>query len=1126
MIALLRIGMGNPCLKVCLLLLFVALPVFNAIVPPQPVYADSSPENTAPVIRTFWHDAAKSSGLLKSDRVSAAGLGLTAAVTEHPDAIAKAFVQSCKADLGMDESTGQWDILKTESDSLGMSHVRMQQRFNGLEVFGSQIIVHIANDKVNAVNGQYTSSMQLSTKPKIDLDTAYKTTVEQLKFTRPVLTSSSLVIFNPAMLDSEKRSTNHLAYKLIIEDQAIRDSFTVFVEAGTGKELLKYSTRPTARNREVYDLNGTINPTQQYNEIGPIGAPCADATSAWTFTGNVYNYYLSTFGRDSFDNAGATMKSYVRWGTLNAQWDTVAEDTTFGNGWALEDLVAHEWTHAVDQYSANLIYAWQPGALNEAMSDIFACMVDRDEWIIGDGLNSPLRYLNNPEFNRCPGKVSEYEVANWFSDYGEVHKNSTILGHGAYLMSDGGNYNGRTITGITRAYTEKIMYRALTAYMTNSTTFNDAYYCILAACSDLYGGTSSVTYANVRTALQAVELDLKVPGSIAADAYEPDDSKWVAPSITPNAAPTSHNFHTGGDEDWVKLKATAGTQYIIQTSNLGVNCNTELYLLDTDGTTVITSDDDSGGGLASKIAWTPTASGIYYVLVIDYWGDYGAGYTYSVGVTIIAPPAAPTLVSPTSGFTVLALTPNLAWNNPAGAVSYGVQVSTVSTFANTLVNQRGIVPSTYNVPVGANLAWGTTYYWRANATNLSGSTSRWSTARTFKTALGPAPNAPSNLIATAVSATQINLTWDDNSDNETGFKIERKKVGGTFAQVGTVAANVHTYNNTSGLTADTAYTYRVRANLGTTLNSDYSNEATVATLPLPPPAPTLVSPASGFTVPTLTPTLDWSEPTGAVSYGVQVSTASTFAILLVNEPSLGTSTYTLPSDLEWGRTYYWRANATNNFNSASKWSAARTFKTGPGPAPNVPSNLVATAASSTRIDLTWNDNSANEVGFKVERKKAGGAYALVATVGTDIHNYSNTTGLTANTTYTYRVRAYNFTSNYSAYCPDASDTTWPLPPAAPTLVSPPSGATGQSLTPTLDWNEPVGAGSYTVQVSTNSTFTGIVVNETVTGASNSNYTVTAGKLNPGTPYFWRVSATNGSGSASAWSAYRSFTTGL
>jgi subtilisin len=104
---------------------------------------------------------------------------------------------------------------------------------------------------------------------------------------------------------------------------------------------------------------------------------------------------------------------------------------------------------------------------------------------------------------------------------------------------------------------------------------------------------------------------------------------------------------------------------------------------------------------------------------------------------------------------------------------------------------------------------------------------------------GTPPAIPANLVATAVSSSQINLTWSD-SDTETGFKIERCIGGGCsdFVQIATVAANVTSYSST-GLTASTSYSYRVRA-YNTAGDSDYSNKATTITQTAPalPAAPT------------------------------------------------------------------------------------------------------------------------------------------------------------------------------------------------------------------------------------------------------------------------------------------------
>ena len=119
---------------------------------------------------------------------------------------------------------------------------------------------------------------------------------------------------------------------------------------------------------------------------------------------------------------------------------------------------------------------------------------------------------------------------------------------------------------------------------------------------------------------------------------------------------------------------------------------------------------------------------------------------------------------------------------------------------------------------------------------------RWSSTATPKAVIpksqlfsGAVPAAPSNLTATAASATQVNLAWQDNSSNESAFKIERKTgAGGTWAQIAQVGPNEKTYMDTA-LNAVTTYVYRVRAaNFGG--DSPYSSEATV-TLPSAPATP-------------------------------------------------------------------------------------------------------------------------------------------------------------------------------------------------------------------------------------------------------------------------------------------------
>ncbi len=282
----------------------------------------------------------------------------------------------------------------------------------------------------------------------------------------------------------------------------------------------------------------------------------------------------------------------------------------------------------------------------------------------------------------------------------------------------------------------------------------------------------------------------------------------------------------------------------------------------------------------------------------------------------------------------------------------------------------------------------------------------------------PTPLAPSNLTAAIVSASQINLSWVDNSGTENGFRVERCAGAGctNFTQIAEIAANAAGFNDT-GLAASTTYAYRVRAyNDGG--NSDYSNSAGATTLVTLPNAPGSLS-ASAASSSQIN--LSWSDNSSNESgfriERCQGSGCTNFA--QVAQVGAGATVYS-DTGLSASTSYIYRVRAFNGGGDSAYSNISQATTSAPLSPPAAPTALKASAASTTQINLTWVDNSGNEDGFKIERCTDSGCknFVQVAQVGSNSKSFSNT-GLVANTMYVYRVRAFNAAGD-SAYSSSAS----------------------------------------------------------------------------------------------------------
>jgi fibronectin type 3 domain-containing protein len=273
------------------------------------------------------------------------------------------------------------------------------------------------------------------------------------------------------------------------------------------------------------------------------------------------------------------------------------------------------------------------------------------------------------------------------------------------------------------------------------------------------------------------------------------------------------------------------------------------------------------------------------------------------------------------------------------------------------------------------------------------------------------PAAPANLSATAVSRSQINLSWEDRSGNETGFELTRSS-SGTSPQTIRLGANTTSFIDTA-LAEDTTYTYVVRAFNGAGL-SEPSDEASATTLDSPPSAPTnLVATAVGSDQ----VDLDWGPADDPDGYEIQRSLDGV-AWTSLGQPA-GTATEATILGLAPETTYFFRVRAFNSGGNGP-FSNVASARTGAA-VPSAPASLQATAVSRSRIDLSWSDSSTNETRFEIQRTNAGRPFELVATASANSVSFVDT-GLRARTTYTYRIRACN-QLGCSAFSNQASATT-------------------------------------------------------------------------------------------------------
>jgi len=254
------------------------------------------------------------------------------------------------------------------------------------------------------------------------------------------------------------------------------------------------------------------------------------AVSAHYNAQTAYDYYKNTFNRNSINGQGGNIISLINVvngdGTQmdNAFWSGKA--MFYGNGkdafdplaGAL-DVAGHEMTHGVIQSTANLEYYSEPGAINESFADIFGCMIDRDDWKLGEDVvfnhvftSGALRDMSNPhnggsslgDVGYQPRHVNEQYFGQ--EDNAGVHINSGIPNYAFFKFA----------SSVGKDVAEQVYYKALTSYLTKSSKFVDLRVAIEQAAFDMHGADIKQAASN---AFDAVGIQ---GGSSGGNNYQND----------------------------------------------------------------------------------------------------------------------------------------------------------------------------------------------------------------------------------------------------------------------------------------------------------------------------------------------------------------------------------------------------------------------------------------------------------------------------------------------------------------------------------------------------------------------------------------------------------------------------
>lgn len=481
------------------------------------------------------------------------------AIPDDAESIARAFVERWPNLFGAAAAPEGLVVRDIAADGMGGARVRYGVSVGGLAVEGGDVVVALdENGEVRLAAGTFPARPRLAAQPRVGQTAAVAAAHAQVRVGAGdrTLTLEEPPALLAAVVDGELRPM----WRVILVGDGLRRE--VHVDAATGAVAREREGMISAaavgsgvgvngRRRELdifegsdgfrlRDVTRTADAIRTYTANGRTKLPGllvrSEDPDVWDDEGRaagaavdghanaalVYDY-LASLGWRSLDGDDGPIRVVVHYGddVANAFWD--GRRAVFGDGdgdtsapfASALDIVAHELFHGVIEGAGGLVYAGEPGALNESIADVFGCLVELrrggGNWLVGEDVReSPLRDLSDPARLGQPRHMDDYvelPVTPW-TDMGGVHVNSTIPSHAAYLLVEGGTHewSGIRVPAIGAERVEKIWMRALVIYVTPRAGFADFALATRSAAEDLYGPSSEEVDA-VERAWLAVGVD-------------------------------------------------------------------------------------------------------------------------------------------------------------------------------------------------------------------------------------------------------------------------------------------------------------------------------------------------------------------------------------------------------------------------------------------------------------------------------------------------------------------------------------------------------------------------------------------------------------------------------------------